>query len=106
MKQILSSWVVLFLISKLRGADRTLLPRPGRKPLRQSVAAELQEFKDALAAQQKQIEALQRDNQMLKDGMRKRDAALDQAQAAVSAAQTKADQAWRRPASNNSSNRR
>jgi len=92
MKQILSSWVVLFLIvSAVAQTATTATPR--RKAASQSVAAELQEFREALAAQQKQIEALQRDNQMLKDGMRKRDAALDQALAAVSAAQTKADQA-------------
>jgi len=92
MKQILSSWVVLFLIVSAV-AQTTTTATPRKKAASQSVAAELQEFREALAAQQKQIEALQRDNQMLKDGMRKRDAALDQALAAVSAAQTKADQA-------------
>jgi hypothetical protein len=91
MKKILSSWVVLFLIAS--SVAQTTTASMKKASSAQSVAAQLQEFRDALAAQQKAIEALQRDNAMLKDGLRKRDAALDQALAAVSAAQTKADQA-------------
>jgi hypothetical protein len=92
MKQILSSWVVLFLIASSM-AQSTSNTTTKKSASAQGVAAVLQEFRDALAAQQKEIEALQRDNALLKDGLRKRDAALDQALAAVSAAQTKADQA-------------
>ena len=59
MKQILSSWVVLFLIVSAV-AQTTTTATPRRKAASQSVAAELQEFREALAAQQKQIEALQK----------------------------------------------
>jgi len=58
MKQILSSWVVLFLIVSAV-AQTTTTATPRRKAASQSVAAELQEFREALAAQQKQIETLQ-----------------------------------------------
>ncbi len=91
MKQILKLWVVLFLIASSVAQTATSTTPKKKSTSAQSVAAQLQEFKDALAAQQKQIEVLQRDNVMLKEGMKKRDAALEQAEAA--AAQAKTDQA-------------
>jgi hypothetical protein len=93
MNRILSSWVILFLIGvSVAQTTSTVTPRK-KAGIAPAVAAELQEFRDVLAAQQKQIEALQRDNEMLKEGMKKRDAALEQAQAAIAAVQGKADQA-------------
>ena len=93
MKYILSSWVVLFLIAVSVAQTATTATPKKRVAAVPAVAAELKEFRDTLAAQQKQIEALQQDNRLLKDEMRKRDAALEQAQAAVTAAQGKAEQA-------------
>jgi hypothetical protein len=92
MKHVSRWLVVLFLIASSVAQTTTAAPRK-KAAVPPAVAAELHEFRDALAAQQKQIEALQRDNEMLKDGMHKRDMALEQAQAAVVAAQGKADQA-------------
>src|SRR5208337_3470292 len=65
---------------------------PRKMPSAQAVADELQQLKDDRALERKQIEALQQEVTMLKDEMRKRDAALEQAQAATVAAQGKADQ--------------
>ena len=94
MKHVFRWWIVLSLVaSSVAQTATTATPKKKPAAVPPVVAAELQEFRDALAAQQKRIETLERDNAMLKDGMRKRDAALDQAQAAVLAAQTKADQA-------------
>ena len=91
MKYILRSWVVLFLVAVSVAQTST----PGSPKKRATgvaeLAAELKEFRDVLSAQQKQIEALQQDNRLLKDEMRKRDAALEQAQAAVTTAQGKAE---------------
>src|ERR1700691_4872556 len=96
MKYILKSWVVLFLIA-VSVAQTTTTATPKRRATGVTeLAAELKEFRDVLAAQQKQIDALQQDNRLLKDEMQKRDAALEQAQAAVTAAQGKAEQAaWK-----------
>jgi hypothetical protein len=91
MKQIVRSWVVLLLIAS--SVAQTAAAPKKKASSAEAILAQLQEFRDALAAQQKQIQALQQDNAVLKDGLRKRDAALDQALAAVTAAQTKADQA-------------
>ncbi len=93
MKHILRWWVVLLLIATSVAQTTTTATPKKKTPAAHSVATELQEFRDALAAQQKQIEALRQDNEQLKEGMRKRDAALEQTQAALLAAQAKADQA-------------
>ena len=91
MKYLLRSWVVLFLIAvSVAQTTTTATPRKRATGVAE-LAAELKEFRDVLAAQQKQIEALQQDNRQLKDEMRKRDAALEQAQAAVVTAQGKAE---------------
>ena len=92
MKCVLRSWVVLLLMASAVAQTTTTTPARRKPGVAPAVAAELKEFRDVLAAQQKQIEALQRDNEMLKDGMKKRDVALEQAQAAVVALQGKADQ--------------
>jgi hypothetical protein len=73
---------------------QTASPTPKKKTLKATVTAEdIQELKNALAAQQQQI-------QQLREEMRKRDAALQQtqqqlqqAQSAAAAAQSKADEA-------------
>ncbi|MGA8500845.1 MAG: hypothetical protein WB683_04810 [Candidatus Sulfotelmatobacter sp.] len=91
MKYILSSWVVLFLIAVSVAQTSTTAAPKKRATGVAELAAELKEFRDVLAAQQKQIEALQQDNRQLKDEMRKRDVALEQAQAAVTTAQGKAE---------------
>ena len=91
MKYILGSWVVLFLIAvSVAQTSTTAVPKKRATGVAE-LAAELKEFRNVLAAQQKQIEALQQDNRQLKDEMRKRDAALEQAQAAVVTAQGKAE---------------
>ena len=91
MKYILRSWVVLFLIAVSAAQTSTTATPKKRATGVAELAAELKEFRDVLTAQQKQIEALQQDNRLLKDEMRKRDAALEQAQAAVTTAQGKAE---------------
>ena len=91
MKYILRSWVVLFLIAVSVAQTSTTAAPKKRATAVPELAAELKEFRDVLAAQQKQIEALQQDNRLLKDEMRNRDTALEQAVAAVTAAQGKVD---------------
>jgi hypothetical protein len=88
MKYLFRWCAVLFLVATSLAQTAT--------PKKKSAAVtgtEVQELRDGLAAQQKQIATQQQEIQLLKDEMRKRDAALDQAQAAASAAQAKADQA-------------
>jgi hypothetical protein len=93
MKHVLRWWLVLSLAS-ISVAQTTTSAAPKKKSvLSPAVASALQEFRDTLAAQQRQIEALQQDNKLLKDEMLKRDVALEQARAAVTAAQGMADQA-------------
>jgi len=94
MKSILRWCVVPFLATALLG--QTAAPVKAKKKTAAAApitAKDVQELKDALAAQQQQI-------QQLREEMRRRDAALQQAQqqmqqaqAAASAAQSKADQA-------------
>jgi hypothetical protein len=94
MKSILKVLVILSIAAS--SLAQTATPAaPKKKPTARVTATdkEIQELKDALAAQQKQIGAQSNQIQQLMDEMRKRDAALDQAQATVSAAQAKADQA-------------
>ncbi len=93
MKHVLKWWVILLLIASSVGQTATTATPKKKAAAAPAVAAALQEFRDALAAQQKQIEALEQDNRMLKSEMQKRDEALKQAQAATAAAQAKADEA-------------
>jgi hypothetical protein len=87
-------WVVLFLAaSSLAQTATTATPRKKSTTGQAVTAMQVQQLIDGLAAQQKQIAQQQQEIQSLKDEMRKRDAALDQARTAASDAQTKADQA-------------
>src|SRR5580704_17172731 len=91
MKYVFQWWMILFLAAGcLAQTATTATPR---KKLPADTAREIQELRDGLAAQQKQIGSQQQEIQLLKDEMRKRDAALDQARTAAADAQTKADQA-------------
>jgi len=91
MKSVLRWCVVLCLATSLSAQTA---PAKKKAPARTSVtASDVQQLKDALAAQQQQI-------QQLRDEMKRRDAALQQAQQqmqeaqqAAAAAQAKADQA-------------
>ncbi len=91
MKHVLR-WCVVLLITAISVAQTTTSATPRKMPSAQAVADELQQLKDDRALERKQIEALQQEVTLLKDEMRKRDAALEQAQAAALAAQGKADQ--------------
>jgi len=85
--------VVFFAVSSLAQTSTTTTAKKKSTTAAAVTARDVQELKDALAAQQQQI-------QQLKEEMRRRDAALQraqeqmqQAQAAASEAQAKADQA-------------
>ncbi len=93
MKYVLRLWVVLFLVASLVAQTATTATHKKKSTPAPAVEAELQESRDARAAQQKQIDLLLQEVKLLKDEMQKRNAALEQAQAAASAAQGKADQA-------------
>jgi hypothetical protein len=93
MKQILRWWVVLVLIATSVAQTATTATPKKKAASTSAVEAELQEFREARAAEQSEIQALQQEVKLLKDEMKKRDTALEQAQAAASAAQGKADQA-------------
>ena len=93
MKHVLRWCVVLFLAASAVAQTTTTATARKKAALAPAVSEALQEFRDALAAQQKQIQALQQDNQMLKDEMKKRDVALAQAQAVATQLQAKTDQA-------------
>lgn len=94
MKSVLRLWMVLFLAGiSLAQTATTATPKKKMAKAAPVTAREVQELKDALAAQQQQI-------QQLTQEMRQRDAALQQAQQqmqqaqeAAAAAQAKADQA-------------
>ena len=93
MKSVLRWWVVLIFAAT--SLAQTATPTASKKKTAKTTvtADDVQELKNALAAQQQQI-------QQLREEMRKRDAALEQAQqqmqqaqTAAAAAQAKADQA-------------
>jgi len=94
MKSVLRWWVILlFAGTSLAQTATTATPKKKAARATTTAATDVQELKDALAAQQRQI-------QQLRDEMRQRDAALQQAQqqmqqaqAAAAAAQAKAEQA-------------
>lgn len=92
MKQVLRWWFVVFLsgISVAQVAN----PASSRKKASsvETVAAELQMLKDDRAQDRKQIDILQQEVALLKDEMRKRDATMEQLQAAALEAKNKADQ--------------
>ena len=93
MKYILRWCVVLFLAAASVAQTATTATHKKKATPAAAIEAELQESREARAAQQKQIDVLLREVNLLKDEMQKRNAALEQAQAAASAAQSKADQA-------------
>jgi hypothetical protein len=94
MKHVLRWWIVLLLIaSSAAQTTTTATPKKKKASAPSPIETALQGFIGELAAQQQRILALEQDNKMLKDEMRKRDAALEQAQTAAAAAQAKADQA-------------
>lgn len=94
MKSVLRWWVILLLIGTSLAQTATTTTKKkkaAREPM--TTAKEVQDLKDAIAAQQQQI-------QQLRDQMQQRDAALQQAQQqvqqaqqAAEAAQAKAEQA-------------
>ncbi|HTZ97529.1 MAG TPA: hypothetical protein VMB18_14100 [Terriglobales bacterium] len=86
MKSVLRWWVILALIGT--SLAQTATTETKKKPARATTMAakDVQELKDALAAQQQQI-------QQLRDEMRQRDAALQQAQQQVQQAQQAAQAA-------------
>ena len=94
MKSLLTWFVVVFLAAVAMAQTATTTTAKKKKTTTAAITAkDVQELKDALAAQQQQI-------QQLRDEMRRRDAALQQAQqqlqqaqTAASDAQAKADQA-------------
>jgi hypothetical protein len=91
MKHVLRYYVVLLLTAI--AVAQTATSGTSRKPSSsQAVADELQQLKEDRAQERRQIEALEQEVKMLKDAMQKRDAAFQQTQAAVVAAQGKADQ--------------
>jgi hypothetical protein len=93
MKQVLRWWLVLLLTASSVAQTATSTTPRKKAAAPSAVAAQLQELKDDRAAEQKQIQALQQQVTMLMDEMRKRDAALEQAQTAAAEMRGKVDQA-------------
>ena len=92
MKYVLRWWVVLLLVTISVAQTATTATHKKKASPAPAVEAELQESRDARAAQQKQIDMLMHELKLLKDEMQERDTVLQQAKAAASAAQGKADQ--------------
>jgi hypothetical protein len=92
MKQILRWWVVLLFTAGCMAQTMTSAA-PKKKPVTaQAVETELQELRISRAEDRKQIDLLQQEVNLLKDEMKKRDAALDQVQAMLSDQKGKVDQ--------------
>lgn len=92
MKHVPRWWIVVFFTA-CSLAQTTTSATPRKKATSsQAVQAELEELKEDRASDRKQIEILQQEVALLKEAMKKRDASLDQAQAAASEARGKADQ--------------
>ena len=86
MKSVLRWWVVLFLATTSLAQTATPTATKKKSAKAEVTAEEVQELKSALAAQQQQI-------QQLREEMRKRDAALQQAEQQMQQAQTSASEA-------------
>ncbi|HUA14024.1 MAG TPA: hypothetical protein VMG31_01905 [Verrucomicrobiae bacterium] len=93
MKRVFRWWVMVLLSAASVAQVTTSAAPKKRVSTTQAVAAELQELRDDRAEERKEIQALQQEVTMLRDEMRKRDAALEQVQSAAVEAKGKADQA-------------
>jgi hypothetical protein len=92
MKSAWKLWVILFLATAL--VAQTSTPPKSKKTKPATItAADVQELKDALAAQQAALAQQQQEIQQLRDELHHKDQAVQQAQAAATDAATKADAA-------------
>ena len=72
----------------------TSQPRPALEPVRSNpVHSDIQELKDAIAAQQQQIHQLQQQTQQLREQVRTRDSAIQQLETRVGRAESAPDRA-------------
>ncbi|MGA2743510.1 MAG: hypothetical protein ABSE44_02340 [Candidatus Sulfotelmatobacter sp.] len=92
MKSAWKLWVIPFLATALV-AQTSTPPKPKKAKPATITAADVQELKDALAAQQAALAQQQQEIQQLRDELHHKDQAVQQAQAAATDAATKADAA-------------
>ena len=94
MKHVFKWWAVLLLTGSSLAQTTTSTSSSKKTPAltASAVAAELQELRDSRAEERRQIEALQEEVRLLKEEMKNRDSALQQAQAGATDARGKVDQ--------------
>jgi hypothetical protein len=94
MKSVLRWWIILFFVAtSLAQTATTATPKKKASSSSAITAKDVQELKDAVAAQQRQIEQLRQQMQQRDAALQQAQQQMQQAQDAAAAAQAKADQA-------------